>query len=177
MWSSASCYNQVESYVDPLHTLESMTLVSFIAVIISLALMNRNQILEWKVQFYQPTFGDLLYWWCLRSNGSEHAGLALQDQDQIIGPCTVCYSWELSSTIPENPGMSALYDSRITTKDESGVLSLSHFVTWRIWASCPSHFRISRSWVGNIVSMWSTDRVLPKARVTVWYFCFLLSVW
>lgn len=48
--------------MDPLRTLESITLVSFIAVIIYLALMNRNQILEWKVQFYQPTFGDLLYW-------------------------------------------------------------------------------------------------------------------
>lgn len=62
MWSSASCYNRVESYVDPLCILQGITLVSFIADIMYLALMNRNQILEWKVQFYQPAFRDLLYW-------------------------------------------------------------------------------------------------------------------
>lgn len=46
MWASASFYNLVKSYMDPLCILESITLISFIAAIIYLALMNRKQILD-----------------------------------------------------------------------------------------------------------------------------------
>lgn len=65
-----------------------------------------------------------------------------------------------------NPRMSPPYDSGETRMRVVPFVITPSDLLGESLSFCPSHFRISRSWVENIVSTWSTDRALPKARAT-----------